>query len=141
VDGSTDLTQLDISPLAVAQRPGLAHDFPLGPRRRTVLLNVGSIEVTSGRIGSILGYHTARLSGPVTVGGHRPVDRLAFQSLEPGAAILVAGDLNTLDVLTNANLAGGPGHLRRVATSTRSASARTSRSATARTSRSSATWA
>src|SRR5215210_809975 len=29
VDGSTDLTQLDISPIGVAQRPGLAHDFPL----------------------------------------------------------------------------------------------------------------
>jgi hypothetical protein len=109
VDGSTDLTQLDISPLGVAQRPGLAHDFPLAPRLRTVLLNVASIEVTSGRIGSILGYHTARLTGPVTVGGTGRVDRIAFQSLEPGAAILVAGDLDTLDVLTNATLDGGPG--------------------------------
>ncbi len=109
VDGSTDLTQLDISPLGVAQRPGQAHEFPLAPRRRTSLLNVGSIEVTSGRIGSILGFHTARLSGPVTVGGTGRIDRIAFQSLEPGAAILVAGDLDTLDVLTNANIAGGPG--------------------------------
>ncbi len=109
VDGSTDLTQLDISPLAVAQRRGLAHDFPLGPRRRTVLLNIGSIEVTSGRIGSIAGYHTAKLSGPVTVAGTGRVDRIAFESLEPGAAILVAGELDTLDVLTNANISGGAG--------------------------------
>ena len=109
VDGSTDLTQLDISPMGVSQRPGLAHEVPVASRRRTVLLRVGSIEVTSGRIGSILGYHTARLSGPVTVRGTDPVDRIAFHSLEPGAAILVAGDLDTLDVLTNANIAGGPG--------------------------------
>ncbi len=109
VNGSTDLTQLDISPLAVTQRPGSAHDFPLAPRRRTVLLNIGSIEVTSGRIGSIMGYRTAKLSGPLTVRGTGPVDRLAFHSLEPGAAISVAGDLNTLDVLTDANLAGGTG--------------------------------
>ena len=109
VDGSTDLTQLTISPLAVSQQRGLAHDFPLAPRQRTALLNVASIEVSSGRIGSILGYHTAKLTGPVTVGGTGSVDRIAFQSLEPGAAIQVGGDLETLDVLTNATLADGPG--------------------------------
>ena len=40
-------------------------------------LNVASIKVTSGRIGSIEGYHDATLSGPITISGTIAVNRIA----------------------------------------------------------------
>jgi hypothetical protein len=109
VDGTTDLSELDITPVPFPQRKGYAHSFAYGFAGRPRVLNVGSLDVTSGHIGAILGYHTADLSGPLTVDGPGPVDRIAFNSLQPGASIVTGGDVNTLDVLANANLSGGPG--------------------------------
>ena len=88
---------------------GGAHDFSAGQARQDHTLNVGFIHVSSGRLGSILGYRTAVLSGPVTVGGTEGVNRIAFLDLLPGAAIGVGGDLRTLDVFREARLIGGPG--------------------------------
>ena len=109
VDGTTDQMGLAIDPLPFAQRKGFAHSFAYGEGGRTHVLNVGSINVTSGSISQILGFHSADLSGPITVGGTTVVDRIAFNNLLPGAAIGVGGTLNTLDVLNNATLTSGPG--------------------------------
>ena len=39
----------------------------------------------------------------------RAVDRIAFESLKPGASIVTGGDVNTLDVFNNLTIGGGPG--------------------------------
>ncbi|MGE3819723.1 MAG: hypothetical protein AB7I30_09825 [Isosphaeraceae bacterium] len=109
VDGTTENMQVVIERLAFPQLKGYAHSFAYGASGRSSVLNVGSLNVTSGRIDAILGYHTANLSGPLTVGGEVDVDRIAFNSLLPGAAIGVGGTLDTLDVLNDANLTTGPG--------------------------------
>jgi hypothetical protein len=109
VSGSTASTELDIDPLPFPQRKGYAHSFAYGASVQSHVLNIGQITVTSGQIGRILGFHTADLSGPLVVGSTAPIDRIAFDALNPGAAISVGGDLNTLDILNNVNLTTTPG--------------------------------
>jgi hypothetical protein len=106
VDGTNSMTELDINPLPFPQRKGYAHSFSYGFAGRQRVINIGALNVTSGVIGAILGYHTANLSGPLTVNGNSPIDRIAFNSLLPGASITTGGDVNTLDVLYDANLSG-----------------------------------
>ncbi len=109
IDGTTDQMALAVDPLPFAQRKGFAHSFAYGEGGRSHILNIGSINVTSGSIAQILAYHSADLSGPLSVGGSKTVDRIAFDALLPGAAIGVGGTLNTLDVLNNVDLSSGPG--------------------------------
>lgn len=109
IDGSTAQEQLTIDPLPFAQRKGYAHSFAYGEGGRSHILNIGSLNVASGNIQAILGYHSANLSGPLTIGGNGTVDRIAFNSLQPGAAIGVGGTLNTLDIANSATLTSGPG--------------------------------
>jgi hypothetical protein len=86
-----------------------AHKFSPPQTTQSSVLNVGGIDIVSGTVFQILGYRTADLSGPVTVGGTNPVDRIAFNNLLPGASIGTGGDLNTLDVYNNVNLDSGTG--------------------------------
>ena len=72
-------------------------------------LNIASITVSTGTIGAIEGYRDAILSGPIIVAGPNRVDRIAFQAIAPGGAIGVGGDLNTLDVLNDANFTNSTG--------------------------------
>jgi hypothetical protein len=109
VDGSTANTELTISQLPNQQVKGQAHSFAYGESYRGHILNVGQITVNSGSIGSILGFHTTSLSGPITVAGTNPVDRIALDSIQSGGSIQVGGDLNTLDIYNGANLDTGPG--------------------------------
>jgi hypothetical protein len=109
VDGSTEQMQLNIDPLAFAQRKGYAHSFAYGEAGRSHILNIGSLNITSGKIQAILGFHSADLSGPLVIGGSGRVDRLAFNSLQPGAAIGIGGTLDTLDINGDVNLTSGPG--------------------------------
>jgi hypothetical protein len=109
IDGTTTQSELDISPQPFPQRKGFAHSFAYGQTNQSHVLDVGQITVNSGQIGAILGYHTANLSGPLVVQGTAAVDRIAFDNLLPGASIQTGGDLNTLDVLNNVKLDGGPG--------------------------------
>ena len=106
VDATTTQSELDISPVPFPQRKGYAHSFAYGQSSQSHVLNIGQITVNSGSISAILGYHTANLSGPLTVSGDDTVDRIAFNALLPGATITTGGDVNTLDVLTEANLSG-----------------------------------
>jgi hypothetical protein len=106
VDGSTSQTELDISPFPQHQRKGYAHSFSYGQTNLTHILNIGQITVNSGVIGAINGFHTAELSGPLTITGNNIVDRISFEALLPGASITTASDLNTLDILNTVNLSG-----------------------------------
>jgi hypothetical protein len=109
VDGSTNQTELTISPYPKYQRKGYAHSFSYGQTNQAHLLNVGQLTINSGVISAINGYHTTDLSGPLVVAGTEPVDRISLNSMQPGAAIQTGGDLNTLDVLEGINLDRGPG--------------------------------
>lgn len=106
VDGSTDNTELTINPLPQPIKKGYAHSFAYGQSKRDHVLKIGQITVNSGNIGSILGFHTADLAGPVDIAGTGAVDRIAFRSLLPGASITTGGDLNTLDILQGIHLSG-----------------------------------
>jgi hypothetical protein len=106
VDGSTQNTDLTINPLGQPQKKGFAHSFAYGESNRGHILNVGQITVNSGKIGAIEGFQVADLSGPLTVAGTGPIDRIAFYALLPGASITTGGDLNTLDILNGATLSG-----------------------------------
>ena len=109
IDGSTNQTEVDISPYPFHQRKGYAHSFAYGQANETHILNIGQITVNSGVIAAINGFHSANLSGPLVVSSTQPVDRLSFDALLPGASITTGGDLNTLDVLNGINLNSGPG--------------------------------
>jgi len=108
VDGSNSNTVLTIDPRARPRGPGNAHNFN-ATSAASPYLRVGKITVTSGQINQILGYRDAILSGPINITGTATVDRIAFTALAPGASITTAGTLNTLDVLNDLSLSGGPG--------------------------------
>ena len=104
VDGSTLDTLMEINQIIPARSPTKgAHTFKGSLSKQTGILNVASITVTSGSINAIEGYRDAVLSGPITIAGAGTVNRIAFLSIQPGGSIGVGGDLNTLDVLNNAN--------------------------------------
>ena len=121
LDGTTTQSELDISSVPFPQRKGYAHSFAYGATRQSHLLNIGQIIVNSGVISAINGYHTADLSGSLTIAppplptepGSTPqaqtqtVDRISFDALLPGASINIGGDLNTLDVLNGITLVKG----------------------------------
>jgi hypothetical protein len=107
VDGSTANTELTINPLPQPIRKGYAHSFAYGQSGKGHLINVGQVIVNSGSIGAIEGFHSADLSGPIDIGGTQTVDRIAFNSIQPGASIVTGGSLNTLDVLQGITLNTG----------------------------------
>jgi len=124
VDGSNDNTELTINPLPTPIRKGYAHSYAYGQSGVTHTLNIGQITVNSGSIAAIEGFHTANLVGPLTGPNVAPpgmtpnfaplgtttVDRIAFNSIGPGASITTGGSLNTLDVLQSITLGtNGPG--------------------------------
>ena len=104
VDGSNDNTELTINPLPTPIRRGYAHSYAYGQANVSHILNIGQITVNSGSIAAIEGFHTANLVGPLVVNGQTTVDRIAFNSIGPGASITVGGTLNTLDVLQGIQL-------------------------------------
>lgn len=109
VDGTTENTELIIEPYGRIRPRNQAHQFSAQVGRQDNLLHVSDIMITSGRINSVLGYRTADLSGVLTVAGDTPVSRIALSSIQPGASIIVGGDLNTLNVYNSAVFDGGAG--------------------------------
>lgn len=106
VDGSNTLTDLTINLVGFPTRVGYANSFAYAYAKRPRILNVGAIDVTSGSIGAIEGFHTADLTGPITVNGPGTVDRIALNAIDPGASITVGGTLNTLDVANGITMTG-----------------------------------
>jgi hypothetical protein len=109
VDGTNVNSQLVVDPLPVTQRKGYAHSFGYGETGRTHVLNVGSLNVTSGQLSAVLGFHSVDLSGPLVIGGGSTVDRIALDSIQPGGAIGTGGTVNTLDIAQGINMTSGPG--------------------------------
>jgi hypothetical protein len=110
VKGSTDNTNLEINqiiPMHSATEG--AHTFNSAMGGGNGILNIAAIDITSGQIYAIEGYHTAVLSGPVSIGGANPVNRIALDAIAPGASIGVGGDLDTLDILNNADFSQSTG--------------------------------
>jgi hypothetical protein len=104
---------LTIDPAAPTPGVNTAHDFPLGSVHHDNLLHIRNITVKNGRIGQILGYKTADVSGEINLLGKDQtgpvVDRIAFFSLLGGASIKTPGDLNTLDIYNTISINTGPG--------------------------------
>jgi len=109
VDGTTENTELIIEPYARVRPRNQAHQFSAQVGRQDNLLHISDIIVSSGRLNSVLGHRTADLSGVLTIAGDTPVSRIALSSIQPGASIVVGGDLNTLNVYNNAVFDGGVG--------------------------------
>jgi hypothetical protein len=110
VDGSNIDTSLQINQvLPNHSLTGGAHTFNTSLSNQYGTLNIASITVTSGTIGFIEGYRDAVLSGPVIVAGTNRVQRIAFEGILPGGAIGVGGDLDTLDILNDANFTNSSG--------------------------------
>ena len=109
VDGTTENTELVIEPYAKIRPRNQAHAFSAHLGRQDKALGVSDIQITSGKINSILGYRTVNLSGKVTIAGDNPVSRIAVNSIQPGASIITGGDLNTLNVYNSAVFDGGTG--------------------------------
>lgn len=109
VDGTTENTELIIEPYARIRPRNQAHQFSAQVGRQDNLLHVSDIMVSSGKLNSVLGYRTADLSGVLTIASDSPVSRIALSSIQPGASIIVGGDLNTLNVFNSAVFDGGAG--------------------------------
>jgi hypothetical protein len=107
VDGSTPNTQLTINPLPHPVRKGYAHSYSYGAGGENHLINIGQITINSGQIGSVEGFHTANLSGPLIVPDTATIDRIAFNAILPGASIITGGSVNTIDVLQGITLNTG----------------------------------
>ena len=106
VQGTDSNSELTINPLLQRPYKGTAHTFSPGKTTRNSLVTISGINVTSGRISSILGYHTTILSGPISVGDATPIDRIALFATLPGASIGSGGDVNTLDIYSDAIFSG-----------------------------------
>ncbi len=107
VNGTTELSDLTINLVGFPTRVGYNQSFAYAYAARPRILNIGAIDVVSGHIGAIEGFHTADLSGPLTINGTGTTDRIAFDSILPGASIFTPGTINTLDVYNGINLNGG----------------------------------
>jgi hypothetical protein len=107
VDGSTPNTELTINPLPHPIVKGYAHSYAYGQSGVTHVLSIGQITVNSGQIGAIEGFHSANLVGPLTATATSTIDRIAFNSIQPGGSILTGGTVNTLDILQGITLNTG----------------------------------
>ncbi len=112
VSNSSSQTVLTIDTRSQGFFRSSAHTFNDLTGGQPPMLNIRNINITSRRnqptmIGQILGYHSANLSGAINVTSASAVDRIAFNSIQPGARVSIAGDLNTLDVVTDINLGAG----------------------------------
>ena len=104
VNGTTSNTLMEINQIIPMHSTTKgAHTFNPTLANASGVLNIDSIKVTSGFIDAIEGYHTATLSGPITVSGTSSVDRIALLAIKPGGSINVGGSLNTLDIYNNAD--------------------------------------
>ena len=107
---TTSNTLMEINQIIPMHKPAKgAHSFNSTLGNGTGILNIAAINVTSGFINSIEGYHTAVLSGPITIAGASSVNRIALLAIQSGGSINVGGDLDTLDVFNSADFSNSSG--------------------------------
>ncbi len=109
VQGTQENSELEITNIGTVRVEESAHTFGVGQAIGDRRLNIGLIDVASGKINGVFGFGTATLSGPLVVRGEDTIDRIALADLLPGTRIEVGGDVNTLDVLNSVNLGAGDG--------------------------------
>lgn len=109
VDGTNENSELIIEPFSPRRPKNQSHQFSAQLGRQDKLLHVSDIMITSGKIGSILGYRTFDLSGTINIPGDTAIWRIALNSIQPGASIITGGDLNSLNVYNSAVFDGGTG--------------------------------
>ena len=109
VDGTNAASLLEINRIVPNQVKGSAHTYNGNGGVRNSVLNIASVRVSSGTIGAIEGYQTAKLSGSIVSAGTTRVDRIALSSILPGGSITTGGDLNTLDVYGDVDLDSAAG--------------------------------
>lgn len=107
--GTNSNTLLEINQIIPTHGFHTAHKFNTSLGASTGILNIASINIVSGFINSIEGYHTAILSGPITANGTAAVNRIALTAIYPGGSISVGGDLLTLDILNSATFSQSSG--------------------------------
>ncbi len=106
VRGTNSNSDLVIGPIRPVPEFGTSHTFDPVFGIGQEVLEVHNIEVRTGQIRQILGYRTVNLSGAIRMDNDAAVERIALNSMQPGAQILVTGDLDTLDVFTDVTLIG-----------------------------------
>jgi hypothetical protein len=104
--GSSAATSLVINPLRPVGKIGKAHTFDPTLGIGDEILELGDIRVVTGKIGNILGYRTANLNGSILLDNDSPINRIALNRLRPGSLIQTTGDLDSLNVFVDADLAG-----------------------------------
>jgi hypothetical protein len=110
VTGSRFDSELVIERRRHPPEPTAAHEFPIHARNADSILHIRNITIRTGAIGGILGFGTADLSGRIVVRNRvnpdltPTIDRIALYALRPGARIITAGSVDTLEVLTSVNL-------------------------------------
>jgi hypothetical protein len=97
---------LRVNPIIDYTGRGTAHTYNSRPNDYPNTVNIGSLTVKSGTIGSILGYRDAVLTGPLVSPGASRIDRIAFYAVNAGASINTGGDVNILNVLNNLTVSG-----------------------------------
>jgi hypothetical protein len=108
-NGTNSNTFLEINQIVPKHGRNTAHTFNASLGASTGILNVASINIKSGFINSIEGYRDAVLSGPITVAGTSPINRIAFTAINAGGSISTGGTLETLDILNSATLTTSTG--------------------------------
>lgn len=106
LDGTTDRSELSINPYTPAPGQNSAHTFRNSLSKGNGLLLVNNIVVSTGQMNAILGYKTANLLGSIHLSGNNPVDRIAFNSIAPGASITTGNDINTLEIYRDLTISG-----------------------------------
>jgi hypothetical protein len=104
--GTNANSELVVNPVRPVGKIGLAHSFDPTLGVSGEVLELGDVEVVTGKIGAILGYRTANLNGSLVLNNDSPINRIALNRLRPGALIQTTGDLNSLNVFTDADLSG-----------------------------------
>jgi hypothetical protein len=107
--GTNSNTFLEINQIIPMHGYNTAHKFNATLGASTGILNVASIDITSGFIGSIEGYRDSVLSGPITATGAASINRIAFTAINAGGSLNLGGSLETLDILNSATLSTSTG--------------------------------
>lgn len=106
IQGTREDTTVDVTPIGYPLVTQGNHKFVFPRKLWDRRINLAGVDVVSGKLGGFFGYQTTNLSGRLINRGTDSVDRVALAALLPDAAIETGGDLNTLDILGDADFSG-----------------------------------